>query len=148
MKTNTTNITFEQLKDLLLYRKIAQWDSDKITLDNGTVISIEETEQDCCASAWGEFADVKLDAAITSVSEIEYNPWVDRDTYGCKALVKFMHNKNVICEANADADAGNGGYYYSVASFVVRSNGGNTKLLCRFVGSKDKGVKEDEEWTK
>lgn len=129
------DITFEQLKQKLLYRHIVEWDKNKIVLDNGTVIAIEETEQDCCASASGNFTNVVLQAAITSVSEPKYNPWEDGDTYGCSAVVKFLHNRNLICQANADADAGNGGYYFSIASFVVVENGDQMK--CHFVGSDD-----------
>jgi hypothetical protein len=129
------DITFEQLKQKLLYRHIVEWDENKIVLDNGTVIAIEETEQDCCASASGNFTDVVLQAAITSVSEPKYKAWEDGDTYGCSAVVKFLHNRNLICQANADADAGNGGYYFSIASFVVVENGDQMK--CYFVGSDD-----------
>lgn len=129
------NITFEQLKEKLLYHRITKWDENEIVLDNGVTIAIKETEQDCCASACGEFTDVVLEAAITSVTEPKYKAWEDGDTYGCSAVVKFLHNRNLICKANADADAGNGGYYFSVASFVVTEN--NKQMACHFVGSDD-----------
>lgn len=51
---------FQDLKNMMLYHKIIEWDDNKITLDNGVNISIEETEQDCCASAGGRFEDVVL----------------------------------------------------------------------------------------
>lgn len=129
------NITFEQFKEKLLYHYIVEWDDNKIVLDNGIIIAIEETEQDCCASASGEFTDVVLDAAITSVTEPKYKAWEDGDTYGCSAVVKFLHNRNLICQANAEADAGNGGYYYSIASFVITEK--NEQMTCYFVGSDD-----------
>ena len=47
-----------------------------------------------------------------------------------------MHNKNIICKANANADAGNGGYYYSIASFIVTPLKGE-KSKIYFVGSED-----------
>ena len=128
-------ITFEQFREKLLYHYITEWDEDTIILDNGIKISIVETEQDCCASAWGEFTDVQLNAAITSVSDIKYQSWEDDDTYGCRAMVKYMHNRNLICRANANADAGNGGYYYSIASFVIYEKG--EEYYCQFVGSDD-----------
>lgn len=128
-------ITFEQFREKLLYHYITEWDEDTIVLDNGIKISIMETAQDCCASASGEFTDVQLNAAITSVSDIKYQRWEDGDTYGCSAVVKFMHNRNLICKANANADAGNGGYYFSVASFVIYEKG--TEYFCHFVGSDD-----------
>lgn len=136
---------FEDFKNMLLYRKIVKWKDNKITLDNDIEISIEETEQDCCASADGRFEDVVLDAAITNVSDIKYEPWKDEDgwgEYGCDAVVTIMHNRNVICKAIGGADAGNGGYYYSIASFVVRVPNNNKVEYCHFVGSDD-GEEED-----
>jgi hypothetical protein len=129
-------MTFEELRKLLMYRRIATWNENTIVLDNGVEISIEETEQDCCAHAVGCFEDVVLDAAITHVGDIQYEAWEDGDTYGCSATVTIMHNRNLICKAVADADAGNGGYYYSIASFVVKIPTKGTKT-CHFVGSDD-----------
>ena len=130
-------MTFEELREMLLYRKIVAWHGNTISLDNGVEISIVETEQDCCACAVGEFTDVVLDAAITKVGDIKYNHWDDGDTYGCAATVTIMHNRNIICKAIGDADAGNGGYYYSVASFIVKIPQKGTKA-CHFVGSDDR----------
>lgn len=129
------NIDFEQFKEKLLFHHIVEWNENTIVLDNGIKIAIEETAQDCCACAYGEFTDVQLNAAITSVSDIKYKSWDDGDTYGCTAVVKFMHNRNLICQANADANAGNGGYYFSVASFVIYEK--NEKYFCHFVHSSD-----------
>ena len=137
---------FEDFKNILLYRKIVKWEGTKIVLDNGIEISIEETEQDCCASAGGRFEDVVLDAAITDVSDIKYEHWEEENSwggYGCKATVTIMHNHNAICEAVGEADAGNGGYYYSIASFVVRVPGSKDKEYCHFVDSGD-GAEEEK----
>lgn len=131
---------FEDFKNMLLYRKITKWEDNKITLDNGIEISIEMTDSDCCAYAYGQFEDVVLDAAITNVSDIEYEPYKCEDwcgEYGCKATVTIMHNRNVICKAVGDADAGNGGYYYSIASFVIRMPDSSYIDYCHFVGSED-----------
>ena len=136
---------FEDFKNMLLYRKIVRWEDNKIVLDNGIEISIEMTDSDCCAYAYGQFEDVVLDAAITNVSDIEYEPYKCEDWcggYGCKATVTIMHNRNVICKAVGDADAGNGGYYYSIASFVVRVPNSDKVEYCHFVGSDD-GEEED-----
>ena len=132
------NITFEEFRDMLLYRRIIEWNNNKITLDNGIEIAIEETEQDCCASAGGRFSNVLLDAAITYISDPEYTGYEDGDGYGTTAVVKFLHNRNLICQADGDADAGNGGYYYSIASFVIKvPKNPHEKLLCHFVGDSD-----------
>lgn len=128
-------ITFEDLRQFLLYRRIVKWDDDRIELDNGVKIRIEMTDYDCCAYAVGNFQNVVLDAAITSVSEIEREKWENSDTYGCRARVTIMHNMNPICEAYANADAGNGGYYYSIASFVVTLPGVDEEGACEFADS-------------
>ena len=129
-------ISFDILRKAMLYHRIVEWKDNYIRLDNGMELRIEETEQDCCASASGCFEDVELDAAITAVSDIKYEPWVVGDTYGCSAMVTILHNRNIICKAIGDADAGNGGYYYSIASFCVKKpNGQNCQ--CHFVGSDD-----------
>ena len=112
-------MSFEELKEKMLFRRITEWDANHITLDNGMVLTIEMTDNDCCASAYGEFEDVTLDACITNIGDIEYQHWEDDDTYGCSARVNIVHNRNKLCEVYANADAGNGGYYYSVASFIV-----------------------------
>lgn len=140
-------IDFETLRELLLFRRIVKWEGNKIVLDNDICIAIEETEHDCCACASGSFVDVVLDAAITNVSDIEYEPWMADDKwsdgeYGCKARVTIMHNQNLICKAVADADAGNGGYYYSIASFIVKVPN-MEEVQCHFVGSND-GREEDK----
>lgn len=128
-------MTFEELRALLINRRIIAWNGDnEITLDNGVVISIEETEQDCCASAFGCFENVKIDAAIIGVTEPKYEPWEDDDTYGCSAEVKILYNDLDFCRAYGEVDAGNGGYYFSTASFVVKFPRGDEQLI-KFVSS-------------
>lgn len=127
-------MTYDELREMMLYHRITEWDDNRIKLDNGMELRIEETEQDCCASAHGCFVNVKLDAAITNISDIRYDPWEDDDTHGCRATVTIMHNRNIICKAMANADAGNGGYYYSIASFVVSLPTGQEEIV-HFVGS-------------
>lgn len=129
--------TFDELRKAMLYHRIVEWNDNTIVLDNGMRLTIEETAQDCCAGAGGQFEDVVLDAAITYVGDIQYDPWEDGDTYGCSATVTIMHNRNLICKAVADADAGNGGYYYSIASFIVKMPNCEDKSIVHFVGSDD-----------
>lgn len=133
---------YKDFKKMLLYRKVVAWDEKTITLDNGIEISIEMTEWDCCANAYGEFSKVKLDAVITDVTEPKYHSWEDDDSYGCEAVVKMLHNQNLVCQANASADAGNGGYYYSIASFVVKMPNKEPQNVY-FVGSEDNEYTEN-----
>lgn len=130
-------MTFEDFRALLINRRIVAWNGDnEITLDNGVVISIEETAQDCCAHAFGHFENVKIDAAIIGVTEPFYESWENEDTSGCWAEVKILYNDLDFCRAYGDADAGNGGYYFSIASFVVALSSGVTDTV-HFVADSD-----------
>lgn len=116
--------TQEQLKEQLLYKRIVKWNDDCLELEDGTLVSIEESEQDCCAHAGGEFKDVKLDAVITDVvfGEPELADGdEDFGEYTMKNTVTIYHNQNPIALADCEADAGNGGYYYSVCSLVIKN---------------------------
>lgn len=128
-------MTFKELRALLINRRIVDWNgNNEITLDNGVVISIEETAQDCCAYAFGRFENVEIDAVIIGVTEPKYETWEDDDTYGCSAEVKILYNDLDFCRAYGNADAGNGGYYFSTASFVVKFPCGDEQLI-EFVSS-------------
>ena len=130
---------FEALKEELLYHMIVDYDKENevITLDNGVKIAIEETEQDCCASACGGWENIVFNSAITNVLPIETERWHDDDTYGCCATIKVLHLDQTICEASGNADAGNGGYYYSIASFVVKYPEQEKENIIHFVSSCD-----------
>lgn len=115
-------MNYGDLKDLnkhLLYKQIVEWNEDKLILDDGTIVTLEMSESDCCAYAGGTFSDVKLDAVITNVEIGEPVNTPDDDTVVNEVKVTLFHNQNPIALAEMTADAGNGGYYYSVGSFVV-----------------------------
>lgn len=59
--------SLEELKELLLYKRIVEWDKEFLLLEDGTKVTIETSESDCCAGAGGEFQSVTLDAVITDV---------------------------------------------------------------------------------
>jgi hypothetical protein len=109
----------EELNNLLLYKRIVKWDEDKLELEDGTIITLEMSESGCCAYADGKFTDVELDAIITNVDVGEQYDIPDDDTRVAGVKVTLFHNQNPIALAEMTADAGNGGYYYSVGSFVV-----------------------------
>lgn len=123
----------ETLEEALLYRRVIAWDEDSLTLDNGNVLTIEMTDSDCCAWAGGKFTNVELDAVVTAVESGEPEKWEDSDTYGSTLIVKIYHNQNPIAQADMTADAGNGGYYYSVASLIVTTPVGNRAELIHVV---------------
>lgn len=110
---------FNNLKERLKYKRIIKWEKDTLTLEDGLVLKIVESEQDCCAHACGEFKDVVLDAVITDISEPVITNIADDDTIINTAIVTIFHNQNPIAIADCYADAGNGGYYYSICSFKI-----------------------------
>lgn len=114
---------FETIKEQLLFKKIVAWTEDSLTLDDGTVVTIEESEQDCCAHAGGEFKEVVLDAVITDIKlGEETTTGVDKyDETENYVTVTIFHNQNPIALAECSANDGNGGYYYSVCSLVVKN---------------------------
>jgi hypothetical protein len=109
----------EDLPELLLYKRIVEWNKDRLVLEDGTVITLEESDSDCCAVAHGTFSEVELDAVITNIHIGDEVEIPDDDTVINEVKVVIYHNQNPIALAEMTADAGNGGYYYSVGSFVV-----------------------------
>lgn len=108
--------------DRLVGKKIVDWNQDYLKLDDGTVITIEMTESDCCATASGEFKNVELEAVITDIrfNKPILNNRCEDETYSTQEVV-FVHNQNKIGQADLYADNGNGDYYYSVVAFKIKS---------------------------
>ncbi len=103
--------SLEELKELLLYKRIVKWNKDHLELEDGTKVTIEMSENDCCAYAGGEFKDVKLDAIITDIKigEQETVGWEDGSSESYNT-VTIYHNQNPIALAECEADDGNGGF--------------------------------------
>ena len=108
---------YDDLKEKILYKRIKEWNKNELLLEDGTRLSIIESEQDCCADAHGVFKDVVLDAVITDISLPEIKEGFDGDTTVNTAKVTIYHNMNPIAIADCYADAGNGNYYYSICAF-------------------------------
>ena len=113
--------TDKDLGKKLIGRKIIEWSEDYLKLDDDTIITIEMTENDCCATAGGEFKDIKLEAVITDIrfgEPVEVSDqWYDETE--AKREIVFIHNLNPIGKANMYADNGNANYYYSVCAFKI-----------------------------
>lgn len=112
--------SLEVFKEMVVNRRIVEWDENHLKLDDGTMITIEMTESDCCAYADGEFRDVKLDAMITDVKMTKYveNDVECGDGVENVSEVVIFHNRNPI--AKVEAVAGHNGYYYSVGAFKIK----------------------------
>lgn len=125
--------TIEKLKKKLLFKRIVKMTEGCLILEDGTEVSFECTDQDCCAVASGNWKSATLDTVITNVkleneqsrgdTEDEYEP------YNTAELVIY-HNQNPIAQADLYADAGNGGYYYSVLSVFVDEENIGAILSC------------------
>lgn len=112
---------WEDLVNSLIGRRIVEWTKEALTLDDGRVLTIEESDADCCAWAYGKFYVETLDAGITNVEREEerYTSLLDDREVANKVKVTFLHNQNIIATANCEANNGTGGFYYSVCSLVV-----------------------------
>lgn len=112
------------LEELLIGKRVKSVYKDKMVLEDETIVTIECSEQDCCASIDGTFEfdrwnNENLDAVITNIKIHEPIEVPDNDTHVVRNTISVFNNQNVVALANAEADAGNGGYYYSVASLVI-----------------------------
>jgi hypothetical protein len=115
----------ETLTKYLVGKRIAAVDSDTLTLDDGTTLTLYESDYDCCAGAhggWEIFDPDRLEAAITSVN-YEDTSYHDGDTRVAKCKITILHNQNLIALGDGYADAGNGGYYYSVLALEIAVDG-------------------------
>ena len=115
---------FKEIKKQLLYKKVKEWTDKTLTLDDGTLVEIVESEQDCCASAGGEWINVKLDAVITNVKIENEREQQKFDTWSAEseslATVVLYHNQNPIAQGECYADAGNSDFYYSICSLKIK----------------------------
>lgn len=115
--------TLKQLEEMILYQEISSITEDEIVLKNGVRMTIELSEHDCCAGGSGKFEfceyNMPLEAIITDFKIHEPIDVPNSDTVVKRNTVTIFHNQNAIVNANAETDAGNGGYYYSVTSLVV-----------------------------
>ena len=113
--------TIELLKQKILYKRIKEMTKDKLILEDGTEVYFECTDWDCYAFASGTWKTAEIDAVITDVKMIDYNQDESEvfDFPSSTAKIVLYHNQNSVAQANLYADAGNGGYYYSVLSVFV-----------------------------
>ena len=113
-----------KIKEMLLYKKIVEWDEKTITLEDGTTLQVECLEQGCCAGGGGKWSNVKLDAVITDIELEDVKKDVQLYDFGesetcTTAKIMIYHNQNIIAQNEMYTDNGNGGYYYSVTGLLV-----------------------------
>ena len=115
----------DTLSKFLVGRRITSADEDTLTLDDGTTLQLYKSDYDCCAVASGKWKILdpdRLEAAITSV-EYEDTSYHDGDTRVALCKITILHNQNLVALGGGSANAGNGGYYFSVLSLEVTVDG-------------------------
>lgn len=114
----------DKIKEMLLYKRIVEWNEETITLEDGTTLQVECLDWDCCAGGSGKWSNVKLDAVITDIKLEDVKENVERYDFGgvetcTTAKIMIYHNQNIIAQNEMFTDNGNGGYYYSVTGLLV-----------------------------
>lgn len=112
------NETFNWLCKILLNQRIIEWSADRtrIKLDDGTeVILKDDNDDEWPVLSFGTFEEIKLNKAITEVSDIHYEKYYG----GWDATITLKNNNAVIGKVIASADSGEGRYHYSSVHFEV-----------------------------
>lgn len=113
------------LTKYLVGRRITAAESGTLTLDDGTALTLYESDQDCCAGAHGDWEILDPDRLEAAITHVEYEVYDYDDDYTRVATCKItiLHNQNPIALGDGYADAGNGGYYFSVLSLKIAVDG-------------------------
>lgn len=115
----------DELRERVVGKRVVKVseDASELFLDDGTTLTLYQSEFDCCANAYGEWViePDRLDAIITNVTISVPEFTDDGDGGYCTATITILHNQNPVALAECYADSGNGGYYYSVLSLNVAS---------------------------
>ena len=115
-----------EFKKQIVGQTIKEVNEDSLVLDNGTVLELYESDHDCCAGAWAEFKVLDADNLHAGITDVDFrcSEWGREDdyddSYGTELTITILHNQNPIVHGNCMADAGNGGYYFSVLSLRVK----------------------------
>lgn len=117
----------ELLSKKLICRRIVKVEETKITLDDGSVLHVKETAQDCCASAGGSFTALvdleKADAVITGIQIVKEETNESWGETTNSVVIHIVHNTLPLVEVDCYANDGNGGFYFSTCSFVLEPEG-------------------------
>lgn len=115
----------DTLTKYLVGRRITTATDDTLTLDDGTTLQLYESDKDCCAGAFGDWEILDPDRLEAAITDVDYEDvaYHDGDTRVTKCKITILHNQNPIALGDGYANAGNGGYYFSVLSLKVAVNG-------------------------
>ena len=116
---------YQAIRERILGKKIKEIKDDSVlVLEDGTRLELYESDQDCCAGAYGDWKILEADDLEAGITDIEF---VDRHHYEGDYIdsaystmnINILHNQNPLASAKCYADSGNGGYYFSALSLRV-----------------------------
>lgn len=113
----------EKLRKHLLGQEVDRIEQGEVLhLKNGIALELYESDQDCCAGAYGqwELPEGELHGGITDVKFTQEEP---QDVYReepAKCEIVLIHGDQTVASGQGYADAGNGGYYFSILSLRVK----------------------------
>lgn len=95
--------------------------SDIMIMDNGDRYLVEMTDYDCCANALGTIflPDGEFEGVITEVESSEKTVDYGGETTRY-ATIKLLFENSKTAEIRMSANNGNGDYYMSVATLIIR----------------------------
>lgn len=102
--------------DILNGHTIVKADNDKLILDNGVVLTMFQSEFDCCSIAEGTWGIIN-NAENKGITDVEVNySEVDEENY---ITINILHDNNLIATGNGFANTGSSYMYLSSLSLKV-----------------------------
>lgn len=102
--------------DILNGHTIVEADNDKLILDNGVVLTMFQSEFDCCSIAEGTWGIIN-NAENKGITDVEVNySEVDEENY---ITINILHDNNLIATGNGFANTGSSYMYLSSLSLKV-----------------------------
>lgn len=117
MTTKTTSLDEHSLAEALVGKSITTLEGNRLTLDDGTVLHIEDTS-DCCAWYDAEVRAIDLsDNIVTGVrlDEREGEPDWGREHY----TLTVLSSSSELLAVDVEGDEGNGYYVHSAFLRIV-----------------------------
>lgn len=123
MTENTIyDLNYHDLQDELLGKSIAAIAGDTIELNDGTILTLEDTS-DCCAWFSGSLEVIDLsDNAITRVEQHDVE--TPEDDYDEHWSLHILSSHKLIAKVNIDGNAQSGYYCHSINLRVKRKSNG------------------------
>ena len=102
--------------DILNGHTIVKADNDKLILDNGVVLTMFQSEFDCCSIAEGTWGIIN-NAENKGITDVEVN--YNEDNKENYITINILHDNNLIATGNGFANTGSSYMYLSSLSLKV-----------------------------